>query len=101
MEDRMSQLKEEQSVNISENESENEVGNGYEADSFVVEDETESDYEEENFGRKSKPKKSKGEKKKKTKLVQDIQEDMDAIENAKMTRGLRKIKMTKKEQDQL
>jgi hypothetical protein len=35
----------------------------------VVEDETESDYEEENFGRKSRLKKSKREKKKKTKLV--------------------------------
>lgn len=38
-----------------------------------------------------------GEKKKKTKLVDDLEEDLDAIENAKMTRGLRKIKMTKKE----
>ena len=37
----------EESVDISENESENDDGNGYEADSFVVEDESESEYMEE------------------------------------------------------
>jgi hypothetical protein len=50
--------------------SENEDGNGYEADSFVVEDQSESDFEEE-IVPKVKSKKVLGEKKKKSKLVDD------------------------------
>ena len=30
-------------------------------------------------------------------MVEDIQEDLEAIDKAKMTRGLRKIKLNKKE----
>lgn len=46
---------------------------------------------------KARNKKFQGEKKKKTKLVEDIQEDLEAIDKAKVTRGLRKIKLTKRE----
>jgi hypothetical protein len=39
----------EESVDVSENESENDDGNGYEADSFVVEDDSESEFMEEDI----------------------------------------------------
>ncbi len=90
-EDRMSS-----NEDVSVSESENEAQNGYEADSFVVEDDSESEYEEEEV-LKPRNKKSSGIKKKKTKLVDDLEEDLEAIDKAKMTRGLRKIKLTKRE----
>ena len=48
-EDWMSNDLKEESVDVSENESENDDGNGYEADSFVVEDDSESEFMEEDI----------------------------------------------------
>lgn len=79
-EDRMSS-NEEVSITGSENEAEN----GYEADSFVVEDDSESEYQEDDEVLKPRVKKPQGIKKKKTKLVDDLEEDMEAIDKAKMT----------------
>lgn len=54
----MSQEIKEESFDNSDNESENDKENGYEADSFVVEDDSESEYVEEEILKKNKNKKN-------------------------------------------